>query len=64
MQESSFLLEITTFAPCSANLSAIALPIPFVDPVIKALFPFKLNNSISSPFLKEYQSLKLIEANS
>jgi hypothetical protein len=53
MQESSFLLEITTFAPCSASLSAIALPIPFVEPVIKALFPYKLNNSISSPFLKE-----------
>ena len=62
MQESSFLLEITTLAPCSASLSAIALPIPFVDPVIKALFSYKLNNSISSPFIKRITEFKTNEA--
>jgi len=38
-------LETTTFAPNSAIASAIARPMPFEDPVIRAIFPVKSNNS-------------------
>jgi hypothetical protein len=30
--------EMTTFAPCSAKATAVALPIPEVPPVINATF--------------------------
>src|SRR5271165_355897 len=37
-------LEITTLAPCSAMRSAMARPIPFVDPVTTATFPVRSNS--------------------
>ena len=49
--KSSFLLEITTFAPWLENCFAIASPIPLVDPVTRALFPDRSNKSIISSFL-------------
>ena len=39
--------EMTTLAPCSAMRSAIALPIPLVEPVITATLPFRSNNSMA-----------------
>jgi hypothetical protein len=39
-------LETTTFAPESANCSAIAFPIPLVEPVTTATFPVKSNMKI------------------
>src|SRR5713226_8065901 len=38
---SDLRLEITTFAPARAIASAIARPIPLVEPVITATFPVK-----------------------
>ena len=38
----------TTFAPSSANSSAVARPMPAVDPVTTAAFPFNLSMSGSS----------------
>ena len=43
---SIFLLVIITFAPCSAILKAIALPIPLDEPVIIAFFPVRSNRVV------------------
>jgi hypothetical protein len=43
-QTGAFRDEITTFAPCSASLKAIALPIPREEPVTIATFPARSNN--------------------
>src|SRR5471030_2825441 len=37
--------EIATLAPCSANRSAIALPMPLVEPVTIATLPLRSNSS-------------------
>ncbi|MET4720599.1 hypothetical protein ABIF63_004705 [Bradyrhizobium japonicum] len=42
-QTSALREEITTLAPCSAMRSAIASPMPRVDPVMTATFPFMSN---------------------
>src|SRR6516225_615844 len=42
-QTSALREEITTLAPCSAILSAMARPIPRVEPVMTATFPFMSN---------------------
>src|SRR6478609_8025324 len=39
--------EITTFAPASAMRSAIALPMPRVEPVITAVLPASENNDMA-----------------
>src|SRR5690349_9754014 len=46
---SAFRLEMMTCAPCSASRSAIAFPMPFVDPVIKAVLPDRSNKLIFPP---------------
>jgi hypothetical protein len=46
MQVSEVLLEIITFAPYSAYLVAIDLPIPLDEPVIRILLPVKSNSDI------------------
>src|SRR5579871_23100 len=62
-QASALRLEITTFAPCSAIRSAIALPMPLVDPVMRAILPLRSNRLIfpplsmgPSPHLKRYDA--------
>ena len=45
-QTSTFLLEITTFAPCFAIAIAMDLPIPLEEPVMIAFLPVKSNISI------------------
>src|SRR5262245_29036987 len=42
-QTSALREEITTFAPCSAMRSAIARPMPRVEPVMTATLPFMSN---------------------
>jgi len=42
---------MTTFAPISAIRSAIARPIPRVEPVISATLSVMSNNTCRSPFL-------------
>src|SRR6185369_10690673 len=42
--------EITTFAPASAMRSAIALPMPRVEPVITAVLPASENNDMAGSF--------------
>ncbi len=37
--------EITTLAPCSAMRSAIALPMPLVEPVMMATLPVRSKSS-------------------
>ncbi len=39
--------EITTFAPCSAILSPMALPMPREEPVITATLPLRENKLMS-----------------
>src|SRR5258705_9186503 len=41
---SALRLEITTFAPARAIASAIARPMPLVEPVITATFPVRSNS--------------------
>src|SRR5687767_8926264 len=41
LQASALRLETTTLAPCSARRSAIALPMPLVEPVTSATFPVR-----------------------
>src|ERR1700694_1428045 len=52
-QAVAFRDEITTFAPCSASLKAIALPIPREEPVTIATFPARSNNVTA--FLQTFQ---------
>ena len=42
-QTSALREEITTFAPCSAMRSAMASPMPRVEPVMTATLPFMSN---------------------
>src|SRR5665213_2113032 len=62
-QAPAFRLEITTFAPASAIRSAIARPIPRVEPVMRATRPVMSNNtfvtSISVRWLAEGESMDL-----
>src|SRR4051794_29990375 len=46
-QTSCLREEITTLAPCSAIRSAMALPMPRVEPVMTATLPFMSNKLIS-----------------
>src|SRR4029078_917729 len=48
---SALRLETTTRAPCSARRSAIALPMPFVEPVTSATFPARSNRVIGLLYL-------------
>src|SRR5215471_11707364 len=48
-QASALRLEMMTLAPCSAIRSAIASPIPFVDPVTRAILPVRSNRLIFPP---------------
>src|SRR5262245_49468584 len=48
-QGPAFRAEITTFPPASAIASAIARPIPRLEPVIIAAFPDRSNSVISLP---------------
>ena len=41
---SGLRLETTTFAPCSAMRSAMARPIPLVEPVTMATLPVRSNS--------------------
>src|SRR5258706_10001613 len=52
-QASGLRLDTTTAAPCSARRSAIALPIPLVEPVTTATFPERSKSVIA----RFYQSL-------
>src|SRR5262249_39154269 len=55
---SALRLEITTFAPCSAILSAIARPMPLLEPVTTATLPVKSNcDDIPRPLLHSYRSV-------
>src|SRR6516162_2131211 len=54
--------EMTTRPPASANASAIAWPIPRLDPVMIATFPDRSNNLIT--FLPSTESLQLDHAGS
>src|ERR1700730_15479727 len=47
-QTSAWREEITTLAPCSAIRSATARPMPRVEPVMTATFPFMSNRLICS----------------
>src|SRR5215813_6317216 len=47
LHASVFRLDTTTLAPCSARRSAIALPMPFVEPVTSATFPVRSNSVIA-----------------
>src|SRR5215475_6072502 len=47
LQASALRLETTTLAPCSARRSAIALPMPFVEPVTSATFPVRSKRVIA-----------------
>src|ERR1700704_3385805 len=44
---SALRLEITTFAPARAIASAIARPMPLVEPVITATFPVRSNRAFA-----------------
>ena len=44
-QASALRLEMTTFEPKAARASAIALPMPFVDPVMTLTLPVRSNRS-------------------
>src|SRR3546814_5247343 len=55
-QASCLRLDITTFAPCSAIASAIALPMPRDDPVISAIWPFMSNRFMLRPRSEEHTS--------
>ena len=46
-QGSALRDEITTFAPCSAKRSAMALPMPRDEPVITATLPVRENKLMS-----------------
>src|SRR5690348_1591526 len=60
-QASAFRLDMMTWAPCSAKRSAIALPMPFVEPVIKAVLPDRSNKLIFPPDRK-WRTLHLKQA--
>src|SRR4249920_424630 len=47
LQASALRLDTTTRAPCSARRSAIALPMPFVEPVTSATFPVRSKRVIA-----------------
>src|SRR6185436_4191187 len=47
LQASALRLDTTTRAPCSASRSAIALPMPFVEPVTSATFPVRSKRVIA-----------------
>ena len=47
-QASCLRLEITTLAPCAASASAIALPMPLVEPVTIATLPCRSNRSFTA----------------
>ena len=48
---SALRLDTTTLAPCSARRSAMARPMPLLDPVTMATFPVRSNNDITFPSL-------------
>jgi hypothetical protein len=48
-QTSCLREEITTLAPCSAMRSAMARPMPRVEPVMTATFPFMSNKVMFLP---------------
>ena len=48
-QASCLRLEITTFAPCTAISSAIALPMPREEPVMTTTLPVMSNRDMGSP---------------
>src|ERR1051326_25802 len=48
LHASALRLDTTTRAPCSARRSAIALPMPFVEPVTRATFPVRSKSVMPS----------------
>src|SRR5215467_8644742 len=48
LQASALRLDTTTRAPCSARRSAIALPMPLVEPVTSATFPVRSKSVMRS----------------
>src|SRR3954469_14973665 len=47
LQASALRLETTPLAPCSASRSAIALPLPFLAPVMSATVPVRSKRAIA-----------------
>src|SRR5579875_1596892 len=63
-QAGALRLDTTTFAPCSANRSAMARPMPREAPVTTAIFPVR-SNSVSGirtlgPVLRQFQAADLV----
>ena len=50
-QASALRLEITTRAPWAAICSAIALPMPRLEPVIRATLPVRSNRDMAAPYV-------------
>src|SRR5450631_3876116 len=54
-QTSCLREDITTLAPCSAIRSAMARPMPFVEPVMTATFPFISNKVMGFSRLRDVE---------
>src|SRR5688572_26361139 len=61
-QASCLRLEITTLAPCAASASAIAFPMPLVEPVTTATLPCRSNRSFTPSSLSRARSIAVSPA--